>query len=98
MMSHQITTQVTHRFDLTEQEIFDHKGYRKTALRVDMIVAVIRDGSLSSVSLLGAPVLKSGALGKVRSEFWGMKSDERVQAILRAHGVIKDDEAVSGCG
>jgi hypothetical protein len=87
-MSHRITRRETHSFDLTESERFEEIGWRKTPLRVTDVVAEIVDGSLSRVELYGYPVLKSGALGQVRSSITVWKPyPQQIRDILGAHGI-----------
>lgn len=87
-MSHDITTTVTHRFDLAEREQFEFGRYRKNAIRILSMRAVIIDGSLSSVTGFGRQVLRSGGLGErsYDESFW-RPYPENVKAILRAHGI-----------
>lgn len=87
-MSHTIRTDVTHRFDLTEQEQFEHSEWRKAPLRILSVQAVITDGSLRSVQVFGRQVLKSGGLGNVGygALLWKPYS-ENLKTILRAHGI-----------
>ena len=92
-MSHKIRTVITHRFDLHEAEQFEYTGWRKTAIRVDHVQAVLDDQEGDgpqrlSLTLFGRQVLKSGGLGQVRYDvrLW---STEDMPETLRAALVMR---------
>lgn len=90
-MRHKITTTVTHTFDLTEDEQFDHtdhRGERKTRIQAAEVRLV--DGDVR-IRLLGRRVLKYGELSKViHNVFLFDPPSEQVLAIVRARGIPVD--------
>ena len=85
-MKHTSSTVVYHTIDLDPDEQFEEQGWRKTALRIDRITVNERDGEVSNVRLHGYPVLKSGALGQVRSDLSG-RLNGPATAVLAAAGL-----------
>lgn len=88
-MSHDVTTRVTHRLDLTEQERFDYRPpWSKSTVRVLSLRVDVIDGSFRSADGTGHTILKSGKLGSARREVYFYRPyDEHLAAVLRAHGI-----------
>lgn len=96
-MSHRTSTTVTHWIDLDDRERFDFPNHNRTiTYRALRLTVQVVDGSVSSIDVTGARLLKDGRLssGTIRKNVWERSAREALYSLLNARG-IKTPTAVS---